>query len=337
MATSLRDLYHLLGVPPGSDAETLKKAHKALVRKWHPDRYLNPDQKADAEQKLARINAAYHRLKTVKYRAKATKNASERRGRTQKTNAASNSYQSYHQRQETSQKKAPKANRRVIFEQSWLDRKLTLLNNRMQQSYLRRRKETIAGVQEKELEKQDAFWFRKRRKWHAKTRVGLYDSFINYLIFGNLEVLFSSKESHHTTLGSFHVREKYEMEVRHNIIRDRIFYAVNRTWNIVLKYVFGIAILSLFVITISDFFAMGRITGSMLDFFRAQVYVLGLVALLIFPDNLYQRFLLWKFRGLASHEVDVVFSNRSLPKPWSRILYAILIPKYGLLTLLVFF
>ncbi len=344
MPKSISELYQILGVPVGSDADILKKRHRDLVRKWHPDRFTDAIQKEQAEKKLAQINAAYHRLKKVKSRninkahspKSATKTSGNKRSRRDNAKYADsetkrNTYSN------TKTKRRPARDSRMTFEQTWLDRKLTVINNRMQQAYLQRRKDSYGEDQEKEIEKQEAFWFQKRKAWYGKTRVGLYNSFLNYLIFGNLENLMNQKESTATSLGSYNLRDKYELEIRHNIIRDRLFYAVNRTPNIILKYIFGIAILSLFIINISEFFVMGRIVGSLYDFLSLQIFVLGLFALLVFPDNLYQRFLLWKYRNLESNEVDKVFKNKKLPSPWQAVLYAILIPKYSLLTLFVFF
>src|SRR5512134_663430 len=51
-----RDLYRVLGVARGADAETLKKAYRKLARRHHPD--VNPGDKA-AEEKFKQISEAY--------------------------------------------------------------------------------------------------------------------------------------------------------------------------------------------------------------------------------------------------------------------------------------
>jgi molecular chaperone DnaJ len=53
------DLYKVLGVSKGASEEELKKAHRKLVRKYHPDR--NPDDPA-AEEKFKEIQGAYDTL-----------------------------------------------------------------------------------------------------------------------------------------------------------------------------------------------------------------------------------------------------------------------------------
>lgn len=53
------DLYKVLGVSKGASEEELKKAHRKLVRKYHPDR--NPDD-PKAEEKFKEIQGAYDTL-----------------------------------------------------------------------------------------------------------------------------------------------------------------------------------------------------------------------------------------------------------------------------------
>ena len=55
-----RDYYEVLGVPRDADDAALKKAYRALCRKYHPD--LHPGDTAAAQQ-MAEINEAYNMLK----------------------------------------------------------------------------------------------------------------------------------------------------------------------------------------------------------------------------------------------------------------------------------
>ncbi|MBE7043923.1 MAG: tetratricopeptide repeat protein [Ruminococcaceae bacterium] len=53
------DPYKVLGVSPDADEETIKKAYRALVKKYHPDRYMNTPMADMATEKLKEINEAY--------------------------------------------------------------------------------------------------------------------------------------------------------------------------------------------------------------------------------------------------------------------------------------
>jgi len=54
------DPYKVLGVSPGASDEEIKKAYRALAKKYHPDR--NPGDK-EAAKKMQQINDAYDRIK----------------------------------------------------------------------------------------------------------------------------------------------------------------------------------------------------------------------------------------------------------------------------------
>lgn len=51
--------YEVLGVSPNDDEETIKKAYRNLVKKYHPDRYANSPLADEASEKLKEINLAY--------------------------------------------------------------------------------------------------------------------------------------------------------------------------------------------------------------------------------------------------------------------------------------
>lgn len=51
--------YEVLGVQPTDDAETIKKAYKELVKKYHPDKYINNPLADLAAEKMKEINKAY--------------------------------------------------------------------------------------------------------------------------------------------------------------------------------------------------------------------------------------------------------------------------------------
>ena len=54
--------YEVLEVPEGADEETIKKAYKELVKKYHPDKYVNNPLADLASEKLKEVNKAYDML-----------------------------------------------------------------------------------------------------------------------------------------------------------------------------------------------------------------------------------------------------------------------------------
>jgi tetratricopeptide (TPR) repeat protein len=56
--------YEILELEPGASPAQVKRAYRKLVKIWHPDRFLNPKQKQEAEEKIKHINAAYNKLKS---------------------------------------------------------------------------------------------------------------------------------------------------------------------------------------------------------------------------------------------------------------------------------
>ncbi|MEM3676413.1 MAG: molecular chaperone DnaJ [Thermoplasmataceae archaeon] len=55
-----KDYYSILGVPKNASQDDIKKAFRALARKYHPD--ANPDNKKEAEEKFKEISEAYEVL-----------------------------------------------------------------------------------------------------------------------------------------------------------------------------------------------------------------------------------------------------------------------------------
>ncbi|MDD6484057.1 MAG: J domain-containing protein [Clostridiales bacterium] len=53
------DPYEVLGVPRDADDETIKKAYRSLIKKYHPDKYINTPMADMASEKTKEINKAY--------------------------------------------------------------------------------------------------------------------------------------------------------------------------------------------------------------------------------------------------------------------------------------
>ncbi len=58
--------YEVLGVSPNADDETVKKAYKELVKKYHPDKYVNNPLADLAAEKMKEINQAYDMIMNKK-------------------------------------------------------------------------------------------------------------------------------------------------------------------------------------------------------------------------------------------------------------------------------
>ena len=55
----MNDPYSVLGIPPDASDEEVKRAYRALARKYHPDNYQDNPLADLAEEKMKAINAAY--------------------------------------------------------------------------------------------------------------------------------------------------------------------------------------------------------------------------------------------------------------------------------------
>lgn len=61
------DPYAELQLSPDAEPELVKAAFKALAKKYHPDRFTDPVEKARAEEKMARLNKAQQLLASGRY------------------------------------------------------------------------------------------------------------------------------------------------------------------------------------------------------------------------------------------------------------------------------
>ena len=62
----MMDAYKLLGVSPDATDDEIKKAYRALARKYHPDKYRDSDLADLASEKMKHINAAYEQIKDMR-------------------------------------------------------------------------------------------------------------------------------------------------------------------------------------------------------------------------------------------------------------------------------
>ena len=58
----MMDPYQVLGISPGASDDEIKKAYRALSRKYHPDANINNPNKAQAEEKFKEVQQAYDQI-----------------------------------------------------------------------------------------------------------------------------------------------------------------------------------------------------------------------------------------------------------------------------------
>ncbi|MDE2571151.1 MAG: J domain-containing protein, partial [bacterium] len=63
-----KDYYKILGLSKDAAEKDIKSAYRRLARKWHPD--VNPNDKAQAEEKFKEIQEAYEVLGDAEKRRK---------------------------------------------------------------------------------------------------------------------------------------------------------------------------------------------------------------------------------------------------------------------------
>jgi DnaJ-class molecular chaperone len=54
--------YHRLGLMPGASIEEVDKKRRELIKRYHPDRFSEPEKRARAERVAAEINAAHETI-----------------------------------------------------------------------------------------------------------------------------------------------------------------------------------------------------------------------------------------------------------------------------------
>jgi DnaJ family protein C protein 17 len=58
----MKDLYAILELSPAAPQTRIREQYRLLIQAWHPDKFSNPAQKAQAEERMKQINQAYETL-----------------------------------------------------------------------------------------------------------------------------------------------------------------------------------------------------------------------------------------------------------------------------------
>lgn len=70
----MKDPYKVLGVEPTATDEEIKDAYRALVKKYHPDKFADSDLAELANEKMKDVNAAYDEIQKMRSGSNQNKN-----------------------------------------------------------------------------------------------------------------------------------------------------------------------------------------------------------------------------------------------------------------------
>ena len=71
----MTDPYKVLGVSPDASDDEIKKAYRALIKKYHPDKYRDSDLADLAGEKMKEVNAAYEEIERMRAEGSSGQNA----------------------------------------------------------------------------------------------------------------------------------------------------------------------------------------------------------------------------------------------------------------------
>lgn len=319
---TVREAYRILELQQGSSLEEVKQSHRRLIKIWHPDRFSDESDKNLAHHKTIDINQASTLLKRVKHVAKySTATNSNRTTSSTTTKSRSKDPVSSKVKQKA---KSPRKRQFVKFEGlSRLDIFLGRITTRNHLFFLKHRSPKLRFRAIRNTKKVDSYFQKKLTAFKQLYAIGFYKSKLN-------KFAFSPDNESNTSLSSYSLKSKYEAIVNYEQVKDTIFYSVNKSWNVGLKYILGTIIIGLMIrIILFNFYQGVAVYGW--DVFLMQEFIMVLAFLALFlPDHIFQRLLLARFHNQPAERVKRLFSNgKKIPAPWSRYFHSFMLAKFG--------
>ena len=315
-----REAYKILELEYGSSLEQIKKNQRRLIKIWHPDRFIDAEKKNKAHFKTVQINQASGLLKRIKHASTYTrenkpKNPTENNYRNKDVNLT--------QKKRTQNQKKTKKRHFVRFHGlSRLDIFLGRISTKNHLFFLKSR--STKSIKKAQLNTQKVNSIFQKKYYHFKQIyiIGFYRSWIN-------KFFFAPSNTHSQGLGSYSIKSKYEAIVNYEQIKDVIFYSVNKSWNVGLKYAFGIVIVGLMIRTILFNLYKGvAVYGWDIFFFQELTLMLAFLSLFL-PDHIFQRVLLSRYHNYPAKKVKQFFSDgKKLPDPWSKYFHSFMLVKF---------
>jgi len=344
--SKLKDAYRLLGLPYGASMDDVKKARRNLARQWHPDIYPKEQERQLAENRIKQINAAFAYIKKVKSYSVRTREYSR----------------TSHQRTSYNQKKKPTGQKQRYEQNSSSEARQGKSGKKKEKTSQKYKKRDDSTSKQPNKDETKGWWSRYKKRQEQKRkarrqqeinrmteqrnadlsefersyRIGFRRSWLNNLL-ANLFAI-SDTETEKSKEGGitfFSSQRKQMHDLTYTLMKDDLFYTINSGINIILKFALGFLLGYEFLKNVNVNYFHGVFYGNFQSFIWSEVFILLLLTFLFIPDNLFQRYLLWKYRNASHQKAKTLFSDGTLPGRFENTKTHILLAKYALIAFML--